>query len=281
MIKAIATDLDGTLFYPKKRIRLISKPNKQFIQNVLKEGKEVILVTGRNYSIANKVEQAIGMSKSISIVACNGAVIMHQGEIIKEEYISGEEALELYYEMSAKHRNIKTWMFFTGDQFMIVEPSGLNPIEKIAGVIGLNAQGAYYEPFMIGKKKMIEYLKKKDTKIYKIMPWFGYMKKSKTLARDATKEWIEHYGDKYNFAWAVDAVEISKKGVNKASALKQLLKEINIGEDEVAVVGDSGNDISLFRSFENSFVMNQAAEEVKKEAKTIINSVSDLEKYIK
>ena len=97
MIKAIATDLDGTLFYPRKKVRLISNANKQFIQNVLKEGKEVILVTGRNYSIANKVEQAIGMTKSISIVACNGAVIMPQGAMLKEAYISGKDALEVYY----------------------------------------------------------------------------------------------------------------------------------------------------------------------------------------
>lgn len=281
MIKAIATDLDGTLFYPRKKVRLISNANKQFIQNVLKEGKEVILVTGRNYSIANKVEQAIGMTKSISIVACNGAVIMHQGEMLKEDYISGKEALELYYEIYDKHPDIKTWMFFTSEQFMIVEPSGLNPIEKVAGVFGLNLQGAYYEPYILGKKKMVEYLSREDTKVYKIMPWFGYRSHSKILARDATAEWIEKYGDKYNFAWAVDAVEISKKGIDKASALKQLLKELNINEDEVAVVGDSGNDVSLFKSFKNSFVMNQAAPEVKKEAKQVVNSVSDLANYIK
>ena len=44
MIRAIATDLDGTLFYPKRRFRLISTANRQFIKNASAEGKEIILV---------------------------------------------------------------------------------------------------------------------------------------------------------------------------------------------------------------------------------------------
>lgn len=39
MIKVIATDLDGTLFYPKRKLHLISKKNKQFLQNALESGK--------------------------------------------------------------------------------------------------------------------------------------------------------------------------------------------------------------------------------------------------
>ena len=34
MIKLIATDLDGTLFYPKKRITVLSKENRKFLKRI-------------------------------------------------------------------------------------------------------------------------------------------------------------------------------------------------------------------------------------------------------
>jgi hydroxymethylpyrimidine pyrophosphatase-like HAD family hydrolase len=72
-----------------------------------------------------------------------------------------------------------------------------------------------------------------------------------------------------------------EKGTNKAHALKELLKVKGMQENEVAVVGDSGNDIPLFENFENSFVMKQAPEEVKMKAKVTLKSFDDLENYIK
>lgn len=279
MIKAVATDLDGTLFYPRKKKRLLSKANRQFVQNVLGKGKEVILVTGRNYNAAQKVEKAIKMDKSLSVVACDGAVIMHQDEILKEEYLTGQEALELYEELS-KDKHIKSWMFFCNTQIMLVEPSGLNLFEKIAGIIGLNTQGAYSEPFIVGKKKIIKYLQNPEVRVYKIMPWYGYRKISDIRARDASINWTKQYGHKYEFAWTHDAVEIMKYGVNKADSLKELLKILGIENDEVLVVGDSGNDVPLFKAFKNSFVMAHAPEEIKKEAKIVVESVADLKDYI-
>ena len=47
MIKVLATDLDGTLFYPKRKISLISGKNKKFLRKFVKEGKKVILVTAK------------------------------------------------------------------------------------------------------------------------------------------------------------------------------------------------------------------------------------------
>jgi len=279
MIKAIATDLDGTLFYPRRKVRLISSANKQFIQNAIQEGKEVILVTGRNYGIAKKVEKAIGMDKSISIVACNGSVISHQDEIIKEDFISGQEALDFCKKFEG-NKDIKTWMFFTSDQLLLVDASPVSGPMRLMGWIGMNLQGAYSEPHVFGKKKTIEILSNPDCKIYKMMAWFGLGKKGHNTAK-AYRETLREEYKQYSFAWSGQVVEIVRAGVNKAKSLKELLESLNIDSSEVAVVGDSGNDISLFREFENSFVMEQAADSVKKEAKTVVKSVADLKNYIK
>ena len=46
--KLIATDLDGTLFYPKKRIKMISKKNLRFLRDRIDKENHIVIVSGRN-----------------------------------------------------------------------------------------------------------------------------------------------------------------------------------------------------------------------------------------
>ena len=48
MGKIIATDLDGTLFYPKDKNEMIYKPNLFFLQSFIDDGGKVILISGRS-----------------------------------------------------------------------------------------------------------------------------------------------------------------------------------------------------------------------------------------
>ena len=57
MIKVIATDLDGTLFYPKKRLRLIPKKNKEFLTRFASNGGKVVVVSSRGFNFASKLEK--------------------------------------------------------------------------------------------------------------------------------------------------------------------------------------------------------------------------------
>ncbi|MDD6302851.1 MAG: HAD family hydrolase [Bacillales bacterium] len=279
MIKAIATDLDGTLFYPKRRIRLISSQNKQFIKNAVSNGLDVILVTGRNYSVSSKVEEAIGLKNTISIIGCNGAFIAHKGEIIQENYIDRDEAIKLY-DLLSQDKDVKTIMIFSNKKHMLIDSSFLNPFEKLFGTIGLLFQGAYFEPFKLGRKKVLKELEDKDLKIYKIMPWYGYKKGSKEISFNACKKYNDLFKGQYECSYSEAALEIQAKGINKANALQQLIRKLNIEKDETVVVGDSGNDIAMFKEFNKSFVMSHAPETVKVEAQTVIDSVSDIQKFL-
>lgn len=57
MPKILATDLDGTLFYPKRRITMISKRNLKFIRDFVDNGNKLLIVSGRNVKFAKKVEK--------------------------------------------------------------------------------------------------------------------------------------------------------------------------------------------------------------------------------
>ena len=277
MIKAIATDLDGTLFYPKRKLRLIKSKNTRFLKSVISEGKKLILVTGRNKHVSSKVAKRV-KSNDLLIIGCNGALIIDKGEMIYEHPIPLDKAKELC-EILDKDQKVKSILVFTNKHNLIVDDSHLDPLFALVGRIGMKMQGVYNEPYLCGKKFLDRAFKDEELKIYKIMPWFGLKKNGEGRARLASIEYQESVGDTYSIAWSGTAVEFVAKGVDKAKGLSFILSKYDINTDEVLVAGDSGNDIPLFENFENSFAMNHAPEEIKAKAKYVIESVADLRKY--
>ena len=91
--KLIATDLDGTLFYPKKRIKMISKKNLRFLRDRIDKGDHIVIVSGRNYEYGQKVETLVG--RPLDFVNCNGAFIKVNGEIIQNIGL-GDRIIEIY-----------------------------------------------------------------------------------------------------------------------------------------------------------------------------------------
>ena len=61
-------------------------------------------------------------------------------------------------------------------------------------------------------------------------------------------------------------VEITAPDAEKGKLIKEYCKIMGIEEDEVAVIGDSGNDIGMLRSFKNSYAMGNASWDVKRAA---------------
>ena len=47
-MKILATDLDGTLFYPKDKKEMICKENLTFIRDFIDQGNKLVIVTGRS-----------------------------------------------------------------------------------------------------------------------------------------------------------------------------------------------------------------------------------------
>ena len=110
MIRAVATDLDGTLFYPKRRIRLLKSKNRKFLKNLLNSDKEIVLVTGRNRSIAEKIEKRIKAKRKLSMIGCSGSIVIQDGNLIKESVVDKKEIPHLFEEFD-KDKNIVSVIF--------------------------------------------------------------------------------------------------------------------------------------------------------------------------
>ena len=63
-------------------------------------------------------------------------------------------------------------------------------------------------------------------------------------------------------------------GCSKGNGIKELAKFYNIDLCDVAVVGDSNNDVNMFEITSNSYCMDHADEEVSKHANHIVKDVA-------
>ena len=70
--------------------------------------------------------------------------------------------------------------------------------------------------------------------------------------------------------------DIIPKGLNKGTALPELLRELDITADEVVVFGDADNDVSILSAVENSVVVADAMPAAKAAARWQIGPCADL-----
>ncbi|VEU75238.1 haloacid dehalogenase-like hydrolase [Mycoplasmopsis maculosa] len=72
-------------------------------------------------------------------------------------------------------------------------------------------------------------------------------------------------------------LEILPIGESKGKAIVWMLENVltNYNKDEIMVIGDSENDFSMFKRFNYSYVMDNAKDEVKKEANFITKAVQE------
>jgi Cof subfamily protein (haloacid dehalogenase superfamily) len=275
MDKVICTDLDGTLFYPRNRFRMVGKQNRSFIKHFYNDGGKVLLVSGRNRFMSEKVGQKL--DHPFDYIACNGAAICSDGQLIREVSFDNQEVTNLVAEIRKQYNPPLIFLFTREDNFIMTRTDVSHWTNFVYALYEL-CQGTYREPHIRSDKVFAESLQKGH--IYKVMVMFGVSKKKKHLAMEVNKEFRLRYPNA-EFSWIGEFIEITPKGCSKKEGIEFYLDYHHIPRDNVLVVGDSGNDISMFEAWkENSFCMEHGPAEVKKHASHIIKRFYDLEDYL-
>ena len=277
MKKMIATDLDGTLFFPKARFRLIRPKALKFIRSFIDEGGEFVVVSGRNEFFGQKVQKKI--ARPIGIIGCNGSFIMQNNKKIFENYFNNEKLKNLLSDIEKIYRPMCIFIM-TKKYNMICHPTRKFGLYAASYLLYYFLQGAYREPTCFSQKAYFDELN--TGKTYKVLIMFGVTNKAKIKAKEINKALRSKYHDEFEFSYAGQGIEISPSNCSKAEGLKNYINYFKINHDNVYVIGDSGNDISMFHEFyENSFCMAHAPIFVSKYANHIVNNFIEIEKYIK
>ena len=277
MAKILVTDLDGTLFYPKKRLGLIGKENLSFLREWIDAGNKLVLASGRNYKDADKIIKKIG--RPAAFIGCNSSIIYEDGKIIHENLMNGHEVIRLMDRIESKF-DPSNYVIMTEKFNTYIYSRKYKPSFRVIYPMYKWSQGRYGSPYKIVRKsKFINEIK--NGRIFKVMCFFGIGHKNSVRASIVAK-YLSKYEPNYEVNWSSISIEFNNKGCNKANGIKKYLEIHNYSKDDVYVIGDSGNDVCMFKEFyEHSFCMRHSNSSIKKYAKTIVDNVYEIKNYIK
>ncbi len=275
MPKLFAIDLDGTLFYPKKRIRLVSKENVAFLKFAISKGHQVVFVTSRNRIFVEKVLKEINLD--IDFVCRNGCMVIHNHEIILDQSMTSQDVEDVTKYIQTKYQRFMFSIDTKNESNIVFTSNYVWYLDLIYRLYYL-LQGRYREAY----KKDNDYFMKQvhgDAIIQRLLIYFGISKQGKKVALEESKKLKKKFPH-LEIAWINGLIEVATSGTNKATALNLLIDKKGIQPKDVVVVGDSGNDIPMFKAFSQSYCMEHAHPEVKKHAKHLIKRVHNLKKII-
>lgn len=276
MHKIIATDLDGTLIHPRSIFRFVPLRNLKFLRGFIDDGGKVILITSRGPRFAKNVAKQI--KRPVSIFAYNSAMMIDNDKVVRHESFSKElvdRILEEYYKNY--HKKGKA-LYVSTDHYGLVLDTKRTSLFPLVGTI-LHSKLHLWnsERIAISHKKLKHVLA--NDKITKIAVFNGLVKKKRKEGKILRDDFLAKFPE-IEANWSDFITEFTPKTCDKAQGLKFFADYLNIPLTSFFVVGDSGNDIPMFKLFPHSFCMSRAPEGVKKHAEHVIDYVFNLKKYL-
>ena len=276
MAKVLATDLDGTLMYPNRFFRCIPRKNVAFVRKWIDAGNKLVIISSRGPGFIKMLEKEI--DRDFDYICYTSSLIKANGKIIKDDSIDGETAEKVLNIINNKHRPVAYLMNNNTETLWIKNLSGVGSLLMLIYKIYWIFQGKKREKYILNNRYFDEQVKSGN--IYKVMVFFGLSGKNKEISREVNKELRESHPE-VESSWSKIVNEITPLNCNKGAGLKYYCDYLNINHDDVYVVGDSGNDITMFNLFqEHSYVMAKAYPSVKKYAKHVISRVYKLDELV-
>lgn len=264
MIKLIASDMDGTLIKSNK----ISPANVEMIKKANETGIKFVIASGRAYTDIIPIMDEYGIK--CACVTGNGAqYIDENGKLMSSAYLHYEDALTVIDILNQ-----------CDIRFMIYTVEGIYSIEPVE-----NVQRAFIERAV--RKKNISFEQAKaDIRKHHACFRMNEVADYKTFLKDVSiikieafdvdipkidkaKEAFKHLQTVSYLSSFPDNVEITDLKATKGKILLQAIENLNISKEEVMVLGDSYNDLSMFEIFENSVAMGNSPEDIKAAAKYV------------
>ena len=261
MIRLIALDMDGTILSPDHSI---STKNKEAIWEAQKNGIEVVIATGRSFPEAFDPINEAGLE--VPYICINGAEVRdQQGNLISETHILEEdiskittileaEAIDyqLFIDKQVYTKNIEAPI----DTFIQLAEAA-NQVPQVDDI-----RREVMDRVERGIIRQVEsfdtLIAERGSSIYKV---FGtsYNRDQLDRAREALKQ-IPGLAVSSSGA---GNLEITSVNAQKGIAVEQYATSKGISMDEVMVVGDNYNDLSMMERAGRAVAMGNAPDAIK------------------
>lgn len=242
-IRLIASDMDGTLLSPQS---IISKANIDAIRRLSATGIEFLICSGRDYQDARSIMESYNIS--CSYICLSGAVVYHNnGKVLNEIPLTRQNIFDIEKVLAKLHADMDIRTSH-GRYTTVLKDDKIREIYSFLS-------GCCVSPDSISKElktavmkraasmKFIESIKEipEDETVYKIC--------SNGLSLDKVAKLKELFSEFPDLAAASSFptnIELTNKYAQKGIALKSYASLKGISPEEVMVLGDSDNDLSMF-----------------------------------
>ncbi|MDZ5607351.1 Cof-type HAD-IIB family hydrolase [Bacillus pseudomycoides] len=252
MIKLFVSDLDDTLVY---NVSNIHEEDEKALCWLAEKGTNICFASGR---FTHRIHDAVRkFAFPYYTTGLNGAtMLLPNGQIFHESTFDDEVAQEIYRYIHEK---------------------------KLADIVCAkeqrytkkkNEHHHVFEESMRVHIAEVEALEEEFGKTVHPAKLFVYGAEEKIVALD--QELRETFQEQAEiFISGKCYVDIMPIGVSKGKALKRLMEHLEIEANEVACIGDSFNDISMFAVTPHSFTLHHAHSYVKGKANHVVRSVEE------
>lgn len=266
MYKLIAIDIDGTLIDSKGEV---SEENKLAIKKAKEKGTEVVLTSGRIPQSIEPIAQEIGANNYL--IAGNGALVfdIKENKIIYGEYLSKKKVIEIvkfckennvFYNIYLKDRIITESIDYN-ILFYDSENKKMPPERRINIEIK-NDVLKFIQEYNENDFLKITICEQNKLGFERIMTTLKKMKKINVLdTKQRTVKIIKSENGDREIAYYY--TEIMNDKVDKWSALKFLIKKLNIKKQELLTIGDNINDEEMLKNAEIGVAMGNSYQRIK------------------
>lgn len=273
MIKLIVSDMDGTLLGHDGGI---SKTNVKAIQYAKEKGADFVIATGRDYSNLRRLLQQYHLS--CACILGNGAQYCNaSGEIISSLYFPKsffKEVAKVFDDLHIHYMIFATDGFYTTKDAIVVRDAFIN---RCCHMFGRKTEDYFGDgpnstmPCMQLKQiKDINTFLASSTEIIK----FEAFNKDISLIEIA-KEKLKNIHDIAYLSSFDDNVEVTNINAQKGLILEKVIADMHLTKEEVMVIGDGLNDITMFERFPYSFAPSNANEIIKTLAYKVVSSCEE------
>lgn len=271
----IALDMDGTLLNGDGEI---SRENKEAILHAQRLGHTVIIATGRSYMDAERQLRLADLE--CPVVSLNGAVVtLPDGTLAASTPLNKEDIIpalrwmneipELYYEVYTEDN-----VYVELDKRVHLEKLSALKEDEVPEEVGWLLKAMIDQQFQQAAVTYVESMEdiwsKEENLIFKTLAF--------SLNRELLKEASTRFAAIPGLiitASHVNNIEINHKDANKGNGVKLMAEHYGIPAAQIAVMGDSYNDLPMFETAGYRIAMENAAPILKETADFITLSNSE------
>ena len=262
MIKLFASDLDGTLL---GAFHNVDAPVRAAVDEVVKSGAHFAIATGR--SMRSNCDFGFD-GLDVEGIGANGSVIYgRDGTVLKHftmDPVALEEMLRAFPQVCFECVGV-THTYVTGSMERQQQNFRVDgPFRRIA-MRGMRARRARTLETCLFDQPVDEVMKHHIGKVNTRVADPGLNAELKAFIAERSDVLV-------NAPFNPAMFEISDVGINKGVGVAWLARYLGFSEDEVAVYGDGGNDVTMLERFGHAYATRCACAEAKAAALEVVGS---------